>query len=84
MYYIVELESKEKNECNGLEKYVKSCLEKEDYSFLPLNQSRILKDKKKKMATTNSTYGVNGNVNVNSNHNGSFSFNSEDYWKSIG
>ena len=82
LYYIVELESKEKNECNGLEKYVKGCLEKEDYSFLPLNQSRILKDRKKKMATTNSSYGVNGNVN--SNHNGSFSFNLEDYWKSIG
>ena len=39
LYFIVYLKEKQKNACNGVEKYVKEQIEKDDISFFPLGKS---------------------------------------------
>ena len=66
LYYVIQLEQKEKCDCDGLEKYVKDCIEKEDYTFLPLNQSLTLEEKK---VTINLANERRGDANSNNNEN---------------
>lgn len=46
LYYVIELQQKEMSDCDGLEKFVKMSVEKNDFKFLPLNQALSLQEKK--------------------------------------
>jgi hypothetical protein len=45
LYYIIELEEKDVNDCDGLEKYVKACISNDDLKFLPVNQALSIQEK---------------------------------------
>ena len=66
LYYIVYLESKDLNDCDGLEKYVRNCLTKKDLNFIPFNEAMSLQIKNESTNIANLT--INSFVNSYSNY----------------
>lgn len=44
LYYIIYLKSRNLNDCNALEKYVKECIDKKLTDFFPFNRALQIED----------------------------------------